>query len=1248
MHKTLLVVSVLFLMETTIYSAETGKPFMTIYTSKEIEGHTQFWAIEQDDRGVMYIGDGYGIQEFDGSNWRTIFSPNRSFARALSKDENGRIYVGSSGMLGYLEPDAHGEIQYKSLLEFIQPEDRQFNYVWSVHATREGIYFQTNPKLFRFRPESDHSRSQNWRVETWTPQNYFGYTFWIDQTLFVQQFGVGLMRMVNDSLVLIPGGGQFAGDRIHVMLPFPGKPSNYLLGTFERGLFRWDGNTFQPFPTEIDELLRDATPYTGVITPDSCFALGTMAEGLFIIDRIGRLKHHYTQSEGLISSTVSWLFLDRQRNLWVGMDGGVAVFEYDSPLSTFRIPGGTGPSDFTRFKSTLYVSANDGIYYLDRADNQFKMVDGIIGNAQSFYFSIINDELFVTVNGGIYRISGKTAVCVLPNLEPSKSVLHLCHLTLPGNIVVGSTTDGILLMRYDARSPNRFRRLGRVSGTHEYVRFAIESEPGVVWAGTMDEGILRLTFNADDLQNPQVEKFGTRHGLPIGGVSAFQIDTSLGYCTQDGVYRYNPAQQKFSRDSFFNGIRLGRKPDEGLIVTDNDSNVWVNLGKESAVYKKMPNGQYQLEKDVLARFADEVINTIYSQEPDAVWFGTANGVIKYAYAPQSQNSAQTDFPAIIRQVAVTGDSIVYHGAATPGSRLAEPSAHRFSFRDNELRFDFSASSYLNPRANEFRTQLVGFDKNWSPWTRESRRYYTNLPAGKYRFRVQARNIFQVESSEDVYAFTIEPAFYATWWAWGLYILGAAGLIFGLVRARTRKLHQRGRALEQTIRERTVEIQEQKNHIEQLSRIGREITDNLSIKDIINTVYKNVNHLMDATVFGIGLYQAEPTGLVFPATKEKGETLPEFTVPLSDENRLAVWCFKNQREVIINDYHTDYRRYIQHIQPAMAGENPESILYLPLQHKDQTIGVITAQSFKRNVYTEYHLNILRNLATYSAIALENADAYRQVQQLLDDLKSTQNKLVTQSKLAALGALTAGIAHEIKNPLNFVNNFAELSVELVQELREELNQTPSDKTALENLLLTLEQNAGKIKEHGKRADSIVRSMLQHSRGKAGERQPSDINAMLEEDINLAYHGMRALDNTFNIKIEKDLDPTIGKLEVVPQDLSRVFLNIISNGCYEAHRKKLNADANFAPRLTVTSRNYPNNVEIRIRDNGNGIPEKIREKMFTPFFTTKPAGMGTGLGLSISFEIIVHAHHGELYFESEEGGYTEFVIKLPRTNA
>ena len=270
--------------------------------------------------------------------------------------------------------------------------------------------------------------------------------------------------------------------------------------------------------------------------------------------------------------------------------------------------------------------------------------------------------------------------------------------------------------------------------------------------------------------------------------------------------------------------------------------------------------------------------------------------------------------------------------------------------------------------------------------------------------------------------------------------------------------------------------------------------------------------------------------------------------------------------------------------------------------------------------------------------------------LDHLKETQNQLVLSEKMASLGQLTAGIAHEIKNPLNFITNFAALSGDLTRELRQELAQERDrvDKARaieIEGILNDLETNVDKINQHGKRADSIVRGMLLHSRGKAGERLETDLNALLLEYTNLAYHGMRAQDHSFNVKLETDLDPTIGKISVVPQDLSRAFLNIVNNACYAANDRRKTATNGFNPVVRVTARNLNENVEIRVRDNGAGIPQSILKKIFNPFFTTKPAGAGTGLGLSLSYDIITQEHKGYIKVDTKEGEFTEFIIVIPR---
>jgi signal transduction histidine kinase len=480
----------------------------------------------------------------------------------------------------------------------------------------------------------------------------------------------------------------------------------------------------------------------------------------------------------------------------------------------------------------------------------------------------------------------------------------------------------------------------------------------------------------------------------------------------------------------------------------------------------------------------------------------------------------------------------------------------------------------------------------------------------------------------------------------------------MVREATRKIEERRRELEIAVQERTAELAKQKENVELLSEIGKEITASLDADTIFYKLYEHVNQLVDATIFGVGVFHPEKEQIEYRLAIEKGKRYAPYAREMSDKNQFPVWCIEHREPVFINDVETEYGRYIgeyKHLggqlEDGTISENPSSLIYLPLISQEKVLGVISIQSFRKNAYTEYHLNLLQNLAAYTSIALDNADAYRQLDATLQNLQATQQQLVTQQKLASLGQLTAGIAHEIKNPLNFVNNFAVLSMDLAKELREELlkrkteNVNNGDFADIEEILDMLVQNAEKINHHGKRADSIVKSMMQHARGSSGQREPAEINALLDDAVNLVYHGMRANDVSFNITIEREYDESIGKLEVVPQDISRVFLNIVNNASYAAIQKKKAHRDGFSPMLSVSTKNLGEKVEIRIRDNGNGIPADIREKIFNPFFTTKPTGQGTGLGLSISYDIIVQQHHGEIKVETEEGKFTEFVVRLPK---
>jgi signal transduction histidine kinase len=460
-----------------------------------------------------------------------------------------------------------------------------------------------------------------------------------------------------------------------------------------------------------------------------------------------------------------------------------------------------------------------------------------------------------------------------------------------------------------------------------------------------------------------------------------------------------------------------------------------------------------------------------------------------------------------------------------------------------------------------------------------------------------------------------------------------------------------------LRTRTNELAQSVGELQALGEVSQAVNSTLDLETVLTTIVGRAVELSRTDAGAIYVFDEGGGEFRLHATYGMSETMIAAItgqhIGLNDMNMGAAATQRKPIQV------PDIRDQPSPVNEIVLREGYRSILIVPLLRPDHIVGALVVRRKTPGEFPQSTIELLQTFADQSVVAIQNARLFesvetrtRELAKSLEDLRTAQDRLVQTQKLASLGQLTAGIAHEIKNPLNFVNNFSGVSTELIDELQDTLSGIAIDqktRTEINELTDTLRGNLAKVVQHGKRADAIVKNMLLHSREGSGEHRLIDINGLVEESLNLAYHGARAERPGFNITLQRSLDPTAGEVDVFPQDITRVLLNMISNGFYAATKRKAQGNGGgYEPTLIASTKNLGDRVEISIRDNGTGIPPEVKEKLFTPFFTTKPAGEGTGLGLSISHDIIVKQHSGLIEVDTEPGEFTEFRIILPRTAA
>ncbi len=1006
-----------------------------------------------------------------------------------------------------------------------------------------------------------------------------------------------------------------------------------------KGIARFDLKTglFYQYGADPNDPNGLSTNATRLIYTDRSGVVWVSAQGVerFNPASVG-FEYVKTGSKGTtLAGRIVWgIELGRDNTLWVSAvddeTRAAELFEIDRTSGTTvkHVHNPSDPGSMPRgFAQALLVDASGVLWFgagglarLHRESGKFIYFEADDSDPDRMPSTEIID-LFEDRSGFIW-IAGDKGVSKWDPREPGKFVTYRHSEADPNSIAddlaLGISEDqaGFILLatvkglsrldplsgratnfRHDPKDPTTLTTEALLCA-HERRR-----EPGIVWICT-SAGLNRL-----DIETGVATHYTVEDGLPNNHIYAILEDDEgrLWMSTNNGLSRFDPETETFR-----------------------------NYGMEV--------GLQSLEFDLGAAHKG------YNGE---MFFGGINGV--NAFFPNELIESSVPPEVRIVDLVVSGKSVKGGQNVTLDKPVPDVDQINLRYDQKDITFDFVGFHYEHPERNVFSYKLEGYNDDWIDSGHTRTASYTNLAPGEYTFRVKAANSAGVWNEEGAsIRIVIDPPFWATWWFRILGFMAFAGLIYGGYAVRVRQIEARALELEGQVNERTAELKTSNAQLEQSATIVEAINQETSFRRLLTKILEEAR--------------------VIPGV-EKATAI----VYMKDDDRFHVRASSGWDVAAMQNIRLTRRearsRYVEHadevsedifvardVADREASEQMAefgkvaSFIVLRVRVEDEVVGYLVFDNLTDpSAFDQRDVELLERLREHIQSAFIKTRILEELQTTLDNLQSTQDRLIQSEKMASLGQLTAGIAHEIKNPLNFVNNFSDVTAELATEMGEQLtsrrDQMPADLVEMfEGMIEDLKLNTKKIAEHGKRVDGIVQNMLEHSKTGDGRRVPTDINDLLEEYLVLAHHAQRAEDDGFELTIERDLDDSIGKVDIVPQDIGRVFMNLIGNA-FDALREEGGwwREDGVAPTVTVstskTDESGSNGIEIRISDNGPGIPDQVRDKIFEPFFTTKPTGSGTGLGLSMSYDIVTKGHGGELTVESTPGEGATFIIRLPQ---
>ena len=826
-----------------LYSQNYGLKYSRNYIPDEYELLPQNWDILENPTGIIYVANQGGILEYDGVSWKSTEIPGQT-VRSLAIDSRGTIYLGGVNEIGHLARDSQGRLEYKSLMNHLPGDKKNFGMVWRTHVIKDIIFFRTSNYILRWKPQQQQLKViLETKQDQDNPLSASFTCFTCQGMLFVHQLNTGLMRWQSGSFKIIPGSQTFADCQdIFMLAPYNKPGSKIIIGARDKGFFIYNGKSITPFPTRVDKYLKEKIPVHGIalLKSPGDFAIATQSGGLVIIDSRGQLKHLFTQNYGLYDNDVKYVFEDSLGDLWAALNEGISKIEYLSPLSFFDDHSNLHSMIFTvvRHSKKLYAGTSQGLFYMEENSNQFKPVPGIHNVCRSLLSN--GDSVIAATSQGVYQVQNNNPRIIIDN--PSYALLR--SRQDPNRIWVGMR-GGLASLYIDKN--NRFNQEYSYDKIYREIKTIIEDTRGHLWLGARGSGVFKVSFpDPGNIYDYHVIRYSALHRLPAEEVQVCQAAQHVMFATRKGLFCFQEEKNIFVPD-----YTLGKEFSTHLknvfrLVEDKNNCIWVHANGRNFQALPQPGQTYQIIEKPLARIPlSWLVNWIYPDPTQNItWFATHKGLVRFD--PGVKKNYDHEYRTIIRRVLVNGTPQyynIYPSENTPGpGKSPKQSPPTFPSDNRNFRFEFAAPFFEYEAGIRYSFFLKGYDNNWSEWHKDTFKEYTIINPGTYTFRVRARNVYGQTGEETAFKFKILPPWYMTWWAYSFYVLSLLTILFLLPKWRSRKLQKEKKHLEQIIELRTSEIKEKNDQLMKQTVLLKEQAERLTELDHAKSrFFTNISH-----------------------------------------------------------------------------------------------------------------------------------------------------------------------------------------------------------------------------------------------------------------------------------------------------------------------------------------------------------------------------------------------------------------------